>query len=297
MRVNCCFSPGGSLKNKIRSWKSPGKVQEFHHPKGVGTLFQSALRSVSVVSIGVSFGLCFVICGFRRGIWICLLFGSASALVSHGWCLCFTILLSVSSFLCVCGFRSVFSSAMCGWVVVFGLGWLVWHHCGWVRIVAVPAFIAKVAVGSISSHFTIHALLFPEFVSSVVSCLFNCVPNVLFCELAISWCSGYCDFCFLSSVLDDDGCVVFGLYSAFLSSLSNHSSCVLALDWHCCCFVLFPLSCLVVVGWWLSFLWCLRCLVGGVSGSFWAFCFPVPWQLQSSATITRFLGSKKSIAL
>ena len=38
MRVNCCFSPGGSLKNKIRSWKSPRKVQEFHHPKGVGTL-------------------------------------------------------------------------------------------------------------------------------------------------------------------------------------------------------------------------------------------------------------------
>ena len=32
------ISPGGSLKNKIRSWKSPGKVQEFHHPKGVGTL-------------------------------------------------------------------------------------------------------------------------------------------------------------------------------------------------------------------------------------------------------------------
>ena len=40
MRVNCCFSPGGSLKNKIRSWKSPGKVQEFHHPKGVGTLIK-----------------------------------------------------------------------------------------------------------------------------------------------------------------------------------------------------------------------------------------------------------------
>ena len=192
--------------------------------------FQSALRSISVVSLGVSYGLCFVICGFRRGIWICLLFGSASALVSPGWCWCFTILSSVSSFLCVCGFRSVFSSAMCGWVVVFGLGWLVWHHCGWVGIVAVPAFIAKLAVGSISSHFTFHPLLFPEFVSSVVSCLFNCVPNVLFCELAVSWCSGYCDFCFLSSVLDDDGCVVFGLYSAFLSSLSNHSSCVLALD-------------------------------------------------------------------
>ena len=117
-----------------------------------------------------------------------------------------------------------------GWLVVFGLGWLVWHHCGWVGIMVVPAFIAKLAVGSISAHFTINPLLFPEFVSSVVSCLFNCVQNVLFCELAVSWCSGYCDFCFLSSVLDDDGCVVFGLYSAFLSSLSNHSSCVLALD-------------------------------------------------------------------
>ena len=64
--------------------------------------FQSALHSVSVVSLGVSFGLCFVICGFRRAIWICLLFGSASALVSPGWCWCLTILLSVSSFLCVC---------------------------------------------------------------------------------------------------------------------------------------------------------------------------------------------------
>ena len=50
MRVNCCFSPGGSLKNKIRSRKSPGKVQEFHHPKGVGTLHLASRDSTKTAA-------------------------------------------------------------------------------------------------------------------------------------------------------------------------------------------------------------------------------------------------------
>ena len=80
--------------------------------------FQSALRYVSVFLLGVSFGLCFVICGFRRGIWICLLFGSASALVSPGWC---CVLLSC----CLCRLSSVCVDLdLCSLLrcVVFGLG-------------------------------------------------------------------------------------------------------------------------------------------------------------------------------
>ena len=244
--------------------------------------FQSTLRSVSVVSLGVSFGLCFVICGFRRGIWICLLFGSASALVSPGWCWCFTILLSVSSFLCVCGFKSVFSSAMGGGV----RSWLVGMASLWVGGDRGGTSIYRQTCSWV--HFvTFH------YSSSVVSWVcFLCrfLPFQLCPECPVLWVGRFLVFrilWFLFPLLCPRSWWLCCVWSVFCISLLPFQSLYLCTrSWlTLLLFCLVPVvwfggGWLVVVSWlWLSFLWCLRCLVGGVSGSFWAFCFPVPWQL------------------
>ena len=248
--------------------------------------FQSALRYVSVFSLGVSFGLCFVICGFRRGIWICLLFGSASALVSPGWC---CVLLSC----CLCRLSSVcvdldlcsllrcvvfgVGGVRCWWcsvLVVFGLGRLVWHHCGWVGIFAVPAFIAKLAVGSISSHFTIHPLLFPLLflafsIVSQMSCFVNWpflgVPDIV---IFVS--------CPLSSMMMVVLCLVCILHFSppFPVTLPVYS---LLID------IVVVLSCSRCLVWW----WLVGgCLSSGVCAVLWVVC-GVP----SEHSAFQFLGN------
>ena len=97
--------------------------------------FQSTL--CSVVSLGVSFGLCFVICGFRRGIWICLLFGSAllsCLLVGVGvllsCCLCRLSFVCVDLDLCSL-LRCVggwWCSVLAGWSGIIVGGWGSWRY-------------------------------------------------------------------------------------------------------------------------------------------------------------------------
>ena len=124
-------------------------------------------------------------------------------------------------------------------VVTLCPGWLVWRFVGdRFGVVSLPAAsVPESVVGSVVAYFTVHLLLFPEFVYFVVSCILIDVLDFLLCELAGSRWFWYGDI--LSSPLSPILMVVSCLFWIVFFILSSHSSCIPVLDYHCCSAVLF----------------------------------------------------------